>query len=896
MKTRILAALLALALLLPAALTACDPTPGGDDTGNSTGDNAGVTPGPNPGDPFDGFVLTASADGAYDISDNLFGIFLEDINHAVDGGLYAEEIMNRSFEYGERATKGGEQGWTADRVADVEWKVVDGSADSSWLNKNNPHYARITNTGSEPHGIYNRGYYSDLCVVKDQAYDFSIYARAVDGYNGKIYVSLETMSGGANVSATIDSITGEWTKYTLTLTPTATATSNMRLVVRIDAGTVDIDMVSFMTQDLYKGSKNGSYGLRRDLAEMLESLTPNFLRFPGGCIIEGYRLETAYDWKDSIGGGLEFDINGTKTIGDVATRPQCLNIWADHDGKQNDAYYMSYGIGFYEYFLLCEDLGCEPIPVLNCGYSCQGRPGVSGPQPGTPEFQRYIDDALDLVEFCMGGTDTEWGALRAAMGHPEKFDLTYIGIGNEQYGAEYNKRYAKFREAFNEAAKQNPDLYGNIKLIMANGLTSGSRDGWDVVASKGADIADSLDEHYYNLPTWFLLNEHRYDEEYYDRKGPTVFVGEYAAKFNTSNAAIAEAAYMTSLEKNGDIVELAAYAPLFAYDTHTQWAPNLIWYSNNQVWGSVNFYVQKIYANNQPDKIIPSTLDGSNYSGAGEIKGKFGLGTWQTSAVFDDVVVTDTHTGEVLFSEDFSSSKVSDFNVVAGNFNIKDGALYQNNTAYPSNADTGDVIYMGSSNLKNYTLTFKAKKLGGNEGFIIPFAVTSNKTFWHWNIGGWGNTIAALEYAHLDGEAVVKTGQIPGTIKPFKVETNHEYEIKIAIDHYNVKGYIDGELMFDYDVATERGLYSVIGEDDDDIIVKLVNTSTSSMPVRVDLSAISNYSGEVEVQYINFVSAPTFNTSENTLVSIKTKTINISKVFDYDMSRLSMAVIRIPKK
>ncbi len=901
MKTKIMAAVLAILMLLPAALTACEPGDGGEgtNTAGATGTDGTSAPdsgGDEPDDgTFNGFVLTASKDGAYDISENLFGIFLEDINHAVDGGLYAEQVFNRSFEYGDYATMGGKQGWDSDKSTEVEWDVIDGTADGSLLNAQNPHYARVTNASSdsEAHGIRNQGYYKNLYVEEKTNYTFSVYARGVDGYTGPIYISVETPGNTVYATGEIKSVTGDWQKYEVTLTPESTASSGLRLVLRIDKGTVDLDMVSLISDDVYEGKVNGKYGIRRDLGEALEALHPHFFRFPGGCVIEGHTLECAYDWKDSIGRGLEFTVNGEKTVGDVATRPICVNTWADHENKQEDAYYMTYGLGFYEYMLFCEDLGCEPIPVLNCGYSCQGR-NPAGPESGTPEFQRYVDDALDFIEFCRGGADTEWGSIRIAMGHPEPFSLTYLGIGNEQFGNEYNKRYAKFREALIAAEKEDPEMYGGIKLIMANGLTSGSRDGWDAVERYGKDLAAALDEHYYNPPEWFLINELRYD--YYDRSNPKVFIGEYASKSNIAKSAIAEAAYLTSVERNGDVVELATYAPLFAYDKHTQWAPNLIWYNAKHVWYSTNYYVQMIYSNNQSSRIIPSTLDGSGFTKGGRLKGCIGLGTWVTSAQFDDLVVTDNATGEVLLEDDFSGNNLKDYTVVGGNFTVKDGVLVQSNTNYPKNADTGDVIYIGGKNWSNYTFTFKAKKTGGGEGFIIPFAVKGTNDFWHWNIGGWGNTVSAVERAFPDGNGVYKTGQVAGTVTDFKVENGKEYEIKIVVDGYNVKGYIDGELKFDIDSAMDRGVYSVIGEDENDIIVKLVNTTSRKTPVRVDLSAVSSYEGEAKTQFIKFHSETADNVENKSDVVLEEGTLDVKSVFEYELDLYSMIVIRIPKK
>ena len=890
MKRRITAALLALALTLPAALIACDNDTGdgGGTTSPDSGGKGEVTTAPDdPGTPveddtpYDGYVLKALSDGVYDISDNLFGIFLEDINYAVDGGLYAELVCNRSFEYGTVAQNGSKHAWT--RTGGGTFNVVDGSADGSYLNENNPHYARIKNTSDDEAGIYNVGFFEDMAVKEGEDYKFSVYARAVDGYTGGLHISLES-SSTVYAEGTVESLTDEWRKYELTLTPNAKVSSGLRLSVKITSGTVDLDMVSLFPTDTYKGRENG---MRRDIAEMIEALEPKFFRFPGGCIIEGSTLDTAYSWKDSIGNGLQFEVNGEMTVGDVAARATEYNLWAWYW----QPYYMSYGLGFYEYFLFCEDLGCAPVPVVNCGLSCQGQPGPNGVEAlplKSEEFRQYIQDALDLVEFCLGDTDTYWGGVRAAMGHPEKFDLTYIGIGNEQWGNDYNVRYAKFREAFNEAAKENPELYGNIKLIMANGPLSTDTYGWDLVA-KDKDLADVLDEHYYNEPSWFLSSGSRYDS--YDREGPTVFIGEFAAKSNTSLAAIAEAAFMTSIERNGDVVELAAYAPMLAYDGHTQWTPDLIWFNNTTVWGSVNYYVQKIYGQNQPDRIIPSTLDSSGYSKAEPLSGKIGLGTWQTSARFSDVVVTDTKTGDVIFTEDFTKSKVSDFEVISGTFSSRSGALVQGNTGYPSNNVTGDVLYMGDASWSNYTLTFTARKTGGAEGFIIPFAVTDKDNFWHWNIGGWGNTVSTLEFA----EGGSKSGQISGTVKPFRVETNHDYEIKIVIDGYNIKGYIDGELMIDYTAEGLYGVYSVIGEDEDDIIIKLVNTNTTAAPFKIDLSEVSRYEGKAEVQFINFSKESTVNTQKIARVKIETGTTDVSSVFEYSLDKYSMAVIRIPK-
>ncbi len=887
MKKRILSLMLALVMLLPLGAAGCTPKEGGTETAGTTGADTEKEPiVPIVEDePFDGYVINASAD-TYDISDNLFGIFLEDINFAVDGGLYAELVCNRSFEYGWHAEGGNQYSWNSE--SGTQWSVVN-SADEG-LNANNTQFARVSSSGSKIAGIYNTGFFDEMRIDDGAEYKFSVYARGANGYSGGLKISVESRNGAVLAEETIDSLTDEWHKYSFTMKASGSANSGARVAVRLDSrGTVDIDMVSLFPADTYKGRENG---IRRELGEMLEALEPSFFRFPGGCIIEGSTLEGAYDWKDSIGGGMKFEINGEETVGDVATRPIGDNIWS----WNWQPYYSSYGLGFYEYFLLCEDLDCEPVPVVNCGMSCQGQPGPNGvetPDVNGPVFQQYIQDALDLVEFCNGDETTAWGAVRIAMGHEEPFDLHYLGIGNEQWGSEYNKRYALFREAFNDAAESNPELYGDVKLIMANGPLSGSHDGWDVVASEGNDIADVLDEHYYNEPEWFLSASGRYDA--YDREAPTVFVGEFAAKSNTSRAAIAEAAYMTSLERNGDVVELAAYAPLFAHNNHTQWTPDLIWFNGLQVWGSVNYYVQKIFSSNQPDSIIRSTVDGSGMSGDEDLSGRIGVGTWATAAKFDDVVVKDNKTGEIIYEEDFSAADINGegFERVSGSYRVKDGVLEQGAAAGPGNSVAGDVIYFGNSDMDDYTLTLKAKKTAGSEGFLIPFAVTDRDNFWHWNIGGWNNTSSCLQYCRGGN----KTVEIEGTVKPFTVETGREYEIKIEVSGYRVRCYIDGELMIDYDTfGTTHNVYTVVGEDEEDIIVKIVNTKDEAVPFRINVSAMTMYEGKGKVETINFVSPETENNNPNKLnVEIDESEADVGRVFNYTVDAYSMVVIRIPK-
>ncbi len=556
-----------------------------------------------------GAALTVNADASgldesSQISPLLYGIFLEDINFAVDGGMYAQLVKNGSFEYGMLAKNAGQHGYSLSSKEGLTLEVADGSEDGTCLNENNPHYAIITNTGSTREGIGNKGYLKGLAVSEGSSYSCSVYLKGLDGYTGPVELLIDDLDGNILAQAEIPEITEEWWKYECALTSSATANKGLRLWLKIDTGAVAADMLSLFPQETYKDRENG---IRKDIGEYLEALSPRFLRFPGGCAVEGTNEMNQYSWKDSIGNGLTFTVNGEETVGDVAARPLGVDIW---NNSTSNPYYMTYGMGFYEYFLLCEDLDCLPVPVLNAGMVCpiQSGDGYTYLDEDSEEFQTYIQDALDLAEFCRGGADTTWGAVRIAMGHEEPFELQYIGIGNEQWQDEYYSHYERFKEAFEAAAQENPEIYGGLELIVANGPLSTDRYAWNTIAEKGSDYAGLVDEHYYELPEWFLSNTERYDS--YDRDSVPVFLGEYAAKSNTMEAALAEAAFMTGLERNGDIVKLACYAPLFGNDGANQWEPDMIFFSNDSVYGTVNYYVQQMFSTHQGSQVLDSQLTG----------------------------------------------------------------------------------------------------------------------------------------------------------------------------------------------------------------------------------------------------------------------------------------------
>ncbi len=793
-----------------------------------------------------------AANEMHDISDLLFGIFFEDINFAADGGLYAEKAVNRSFEFTEVAAGDQLYGWSTVGGASVEVKVND---TANCLNENNTNYAVVTNSGDVPSGVANVGFLDGMSVEDGASYRFSVWAKGLDGYDGRIYAEI-CVDGNSVGTAVIDGITDAWAKYELVLTSSQTASQNVTLQVLVDNGAVALDMVSLFPVDTFKGRENG---MRKDLAVMLEELQPKFLRFPGGCIIEGYDRYSAYNWKDSIGvdsQGNPLYFNGG--YGDVAARKQGMNIWTDF-AATDDPYpsFMTYGLGFFEYFQLAEDIGAVGVPVLNCGLFCQMR-GKGPVAMDTPEFEQYVQDMHDLVEFCRGDENTKWGRVRASLGYSEPFELRYICIGNENEGTDYFERYEAFLDSFNSAKQEKPALYEGIELIYSAGASDATHSGNYIKSYEFAeewlsenpdktvkDFAGATDQHYYNDPEWFLENTDYYDEKNYKRSPDemtatgyggaiNVFLGEYAARSNTLKAALAEAAYMTGLERNGDIVAMAAYAPLFGNLTATHWSPDLIWFNNRLCTGSISYYMQKIFSVNQGTKVLDSTLSGANIAQE-NLSGRVGVGTWYTAAEFDDVKVVNNETGETLGADDFSLNtfwwdweKATD-----GEFEVKNGKLTQKST-YMEYSNNGSVAYFGADEWENYTYTVKAAKLDGSEGFIIPFAVRDKDNCFFWNIGGWDNTVSCLQ--EISNGA--KTGQLVGTVKPFVAETGRTYELKITVDGRNVKCFIDGELYVDYTTGSdcEAEAYSVVSTDESgDIIVKIVNVTGNNKTVAVNV-------------------------------------------------------------
>lgn len=531
-----------------------------------------------------------------EIQPTMYGLFFEDINYGADGGLYAEMIKNRSFEFPQNF-----MGWTT--FGNVKL-MNDGPFER------NPHYVRLGDPGHahKRTGIENEGFFG-VTVKKDAEYRFSVWAR---GENQKIRVEIINNSSMGEsqvlVANSLDINSKDWKQYELILkAPVTEAKAHLRIFLA-SPGAVDLEHVSLFPVDTWKGRKNG---LRKDLVEALRDIKPGVFRFPGGCIVEGTDLDTRYNWKN--------------TVGPVENRPLNENRWHyTFPHRFFPDYFQTYGLGFYEFFLLSEEIGAEPLPVLSCGLACQFQNESEDAHVKVCDLGSYIQDALDLIEFANGDVNTEWGKLRAEMGHPEPFNLKFIGIGNEQWGPEYPEHLKPFVDAIRKA-------YPDMNVIGSSGPNS-EGEQFDYLWPEMAKLkVDLVDEHFYRPEAWFLKEGMRYDK--YDRKGPKVFAGEYAChgrgkKWNHFNAALMEAAFMTNIERNADIVHMATYAPLFAHVEGWQWRPDMIWFDNLKSVRTCSYYVQQLYSHNKGTNVVPLTMDKKPVGGQEGQDGLFASAVW----------------------------------------------------------------------------------------------------------------------------------------------------------------------------------------------------------------------------------------------------------------------------
>ncbi len=616
------------------------------------------------------------------IQPTMYGIFFEDINFAADGGLYAEMIKNRSFEF-----ELPMMGWIEPNSGRHSLNKQSGIATiiTTAANTANPNFSRILVNNDKGYVLINEGF-RGMGIKKDARYNLSLKAANHDGDIKKIRVQFIDKNNNVLGETSIDPKGTDWQNYTSQLTAMQTEAKAQVKITFEGKGTIDLDMISLFPEDTWKGRKNG---LRKDLVQLLDDMNPGFLRFPGGCIVEGRTLEQRYQWK--------------KTVGDPENRTTLINRWnTEFSHKLAPDYFQSFGLGFFEYFLLSEDMGAEPLPILSCGIACQFNTGELVPMH---ELDPYVQDALDLIEFANGSIETPWGKIRNEMGHPKPFNLKYIGVGNEQWGSVYIERYKVFEKAIK-------DKYPNMIIVSGSGpFPEGEYFdyGWEELKKLNVEI---IDEHYYKDPKWFRENATRYDN--YDRKGPKVFAGEYAAhpkdvedgpKENNWVAALSEAAFMTGLERNAEVVHLTSYAPLMAHEEAWQWAPDMIWFNNLESYGTPNYYVQKLFATNKGTDLIAITKDGKPVIGQNDLFAS---------------AVKDVNKKEVIIKLVNTAGNAQDLNI-----NLKGKPLVSKGVALTlKSEDLADVNSFKSP--KNISPKESAVKLkGGNMHINIPaYSVT----------------------------------------------------------------------------------------------------------------------------------------------------------------------------
>jgi alpha-L-arabinofuranosidase len=747
---------------------------------------AGLIPAPAHAEDVADYAITVdpAAKGAK-IDDTMYGVFFEDINRAADGGLYAELVQNRSFEYSTDDNRSYTPltSWTVDGTG----QVVN---DAGRLGERNRNYLSL-GAGS---AVTNAGYNTGIHVEAGKKYDFSVWARAEGGT--ALTVTLQDADGALATAREVAVKKSGWAKYRATFTATRTS-SDGRLTVA-SAAAAALDMVSLFPRDTYKHQANG---LRKDLAEKVAALHPGFLRFPGGCLVNtgsmedyseasNWQRKRSYQWKD--------------TIGPVEERATNSNFWG---------YNQSYGLGYYEYFRFAEDIGAMPLPVVPALVTGCGQNKATDDDA---LLKRHIQDALDLIEFAGGPVTSTWGKKRAQMGHPKPFHLTHIGVGNEEnLPVEFMARFKQFRAAIE--AK-----YPDITVVSNSGPDDAGQTFDTAWQLNRQEKVAMVDEHYYNSPQWFLQNNDRYDS--YDRSGPKVFLGEYASQGNAFKNGLAEAAFMTGLERNADVVKLASYAPLFANEDYVQWRPDLVWFNNHASWNSANYEVQKLFMTNVGDRVVPSTATGTP-SLQGPITGAVGLSTWATTAAYDDVSVTDAD-GRTLLSDDFSGDAAQWKHTGGGSWSIQDGQYVQSDVAAENT-----LVSAGDPTWHDYDLKVKATKKSGKEGFLVAFGVKDTGNYYWWNLGGWNNTQSAVEQAVDGGKGTLIS-------KAGSIETGRTYDIQVKVRGRQVTLYLDGQEWGSFkDDKPAEPFRQVVTKDKKtgDLIVKVVNAQSTAARTAIDL-------------------------------------------------------------
>lgn len=726
---------------------------------------------------------------------DLYGIFFEDLNHAADGGLYAEMVQNRSFEFCavDNPSYHPLMAWEKieKKYSRMQWWIQD----SHPYSRRNPHYlvCEIFETGMGA-GVRNTGFTPGMYLQKGEKYRFSCLA-ATDGRGElPLRLVLENDEGRNLGQADIVVSNGTlWNHYEAEITAQETTTAG-NLSIYIDAvGRLYLDMVSLFPQKTFMQQRNG---LRADIATLLADLKPRFMRFPGGCLVHDGSInaedrDSLYRWKN--------------TIGVLEERPARRNNWG---------YNQTLGLGYYEYFCFCEEIGAKPLPVLPAGYDPHHQRKVPFDQ-----LDEWIQEALDLISFANDDASAQWGRIRCELGHPEPFGLEYIGIGNEEVGEGFFERYPYFHKAIKEK-------YPDIQIIASSGPFAAGGEyekGWNCARRNHADL---VDEHYYMAPEWFLANHHRYDS--FDEKDPKVFLGEYASWGNTWYNALIEASYMTGMERNSEKVGLACYAPLLCNVNYINWKPDMIWFDNHQAYGTANYYVQKLFMNHQGDDRIELEMTGIDDSVTiqDDPKGGFGLRTEPDTVVrYSQIMIEDIQNGTIW--------KDSEVYFVGDN-------VEQYISADPDARVVTEDILLHTVESDHYIITVKGEMLYGRRGFMLQYGNRDEKNRYQWEIGGWQNMDSALTQNIAGRNSCL-------TQSSFTVAADREYELKLEIEGRHLRAYIDGELIHEIHHAPVKiePLYTAasIDRQSGDVIVKLVNVQKRPIDTVLHMEGIEQAKG-----------------------------------------------------
>lgn len=796
-----------------------------------------------------------------------YGIFLEEINHGVDGGLYAELIRNRAFEDSRppegytfrngrwenehgfdsgfsryRYTTNGVPFWSLNQTGSAKGAMH--LETSGGITPQSAYCLRVeaTAVANGELAVANEGFFG-IGVQTDVSYALSLYARGGE-FRGPLLIRLEDTSGApCSDEARIENFSAAWQRFERTLTATKTD-SRARLVIRLaSSGQVWLDFVSLFPKATWKNRPNG---LRADIAQMIADLKPGFVRFPGGCVVEAGTIETAYNWK--------------LTVGPLAERSERWGPWN---------YRRTQGMGLFEYFQFCEDLAAAPLYVGFCGQTCIFREREHVPMS---EMGRVRDNFLDVVEYANGPVDSKWGALRARAGHTKPFDLKLVEIGNENQGPEFEERYCFVHDAMKA---KHPEISYLADL------------SWTSRESMSSAKFDIEDQHFYNSPRWFATRFHEYDDR--DRSLPPLYLGELAVTTGEAGpwrgnllAALSEGVFLMGCERNADVVRMVSYAPLLGHvdgRTELTGAPPpwhaMIYFDGTRVCGTASYQLWKLFGANRPDHCLQTEVSFPDAKPV-TVTGKIGLGTWADTAEFKDVRVEKN--GAVLYASDFSR-EAKDWQRSGGQWSVTNGV-------YRQSREGQGFSFFGDETWSDYTLTLRARNTGGAEGFLIVFGRKGGERCW-WNLGGWGNTQHAIEM-----------NQTPvGAPVPGKIERERWYDVKIELSGARIRCYLEGQLIHDATVPRPQKFFAVAGQEKTtgDLTLKAINLSETPVPGTLNLAGLGKLAATAQLTVLTSSKLTDNNTLDEPahVRPIASAITNVAPTFQHEFAPHSFTLLRL---